>query len=169
MKQIKTLLLAAVCFLGAASFANAQDKIAHINTQELISAMPKMITAQKQLEQIQKTYQAEMKSLMDAYQSKLKQYQAEVETVTQAANEARQKEVASMEQNIREYEQNAQRDLQKKQVDLQKPLFEEARTAIQKVARAKGIKYVLDATNGQGLILADGTDLMADVKKELGF
>ena len=40
--------------------------------------------------------------------------------------------------------------------------------AIQKVARAKGFKYVLDSTTGTGLILADGYDLMADVKKDLG-
>ena len=33
---------------------------------------------------------------------------------------------------------------------------------------AKGYKYVLDSTTGTGLILADGYDLMADVKKELG-
>ena len=43
--------------------------------------------------------------------------------------------------------------------------MEKAQAAIQKIARAKGIQYVLDSTVGGGVILADGPDLMADVKK----
>ena len=35
--------------------------------------------------------------------------------------------------------------------------------------KTQGIKYVLDSTKGQGVLLADGTDLMAAVKQELGF
>ena len=41
--------------------------------------------------------------------------------------------------------------------------------AIKKVAKAKGFQYVLDSTTGSGVLVADGTDLLADVKKELGF
>ena len=32
-----------------------------------------------------------------------------------------------------------------------------------------GVQYVLDSTVGSGVLLADGMDLLADVKKELGF
>ena len=67
-----------------------------------------------------------------------------------------------------EFRQNALRDLQKKEGELLKPVYEKARTAIQKVARAKGYQYVMDSTTGAGLILADGYDLMPDVKKDLG-
>ena len=41
--------------------------------------------------------------------------------------------------------------------------------AIKKVAKEKGFNYVIDATLGSGLLVADGTDLLADVKKSLGF
>ena len=47
-----------------------------------------------------------------------------------------------------------------------RPLIEKARAAIQKVARDQGFEYVLEAGT---LLLSDGKDLMADVKKELGF
>ena len=41
--------------------------------------------------------------------------------------------------------------------------------AIQKVARAKGYQYVLDSTPGAGgVIMADGYNLLADVKADLG-
>ena len=70
---------------------------------------------------------------------------------------------------IQKYQDDASKSLQDKSVELQKPLMEKAQAAIQKVARAKGVQYVLDSTVGSGVLLADGVDLLADVKKELGF
>jgi len=50
-----------------------------------------------------------------------------------------------------------------------KPIIEEARLAIQKVARAKGYEFVLDSTPGAaGVLMADGYDLMPDAKAALG-
>ena len=40
------------------------------------------------------------------------------------------------------------------------------KASIEKVGRAKGFQYVSDAAS---FIYADGTDLTADVKKDLGF
>ncbi len=53
--------------------------------------------------------------------------------------------------------------------DLVKPLTDKAIAAIKKVSTAQGFDYVLDSTNGGGVLVANGKDLMADVKKELGF
>jgi outer membrane protein len=47
--------------------------------------------------------------------------------------------------------------------------MEKAQAAVKKVAKAKQITYVLDATAGSGVIVADGEDLLVAVKKELGF
>ncbi len=74
-----------------------------------------------------------------------------------------------MEQNIRQYQGNAQKDMQQKEFDLLKPITEKAKAAILKVARAQGFDYVLDSSQGGGVIMADGKDLLADVKTELGF
>ncbi len=38
-----------------------------------------------------------------------------------------------------------------------------------KVSKAQGYQYVLDSTQGGGVLVADGKDLLADVKTELGF
>ena len=169
MKQFKTLLFAAALFIGAVSFSNAQSKVAHINTQDLVSAMPEMKAAQSQMEQLGKTYEAEIKELATALQNKMKVYDAEAATQTDEENAKRVQEVQSMEQNIRQYQANAQKDMQQKELDLLKPITEKAKAAILKVARAQGFNYVLDSSQGGGVIMADGKDLLADVKKELGF
>jgi outer membrane protein len=169
MKHLKTLVLAAALLIGSTSFMNAQSKVAHINTQELVASMPATKAAQAEIEKLSKTYQAEIQTMGTEYQNKIKQYDAEAATQTNEENQKRAVEVQGMEQSIRQYQQQAQQDIQKKEFDLLKPITEQAKAAIQKVARAQGFTYVLDSTQGQGVILADGKDLLADVKKELGF
>jgi outer membrane protein len=165
MKQIKTLLIAAMVVLGANTM-NAQAKVAHVNVGEIMTKMPAMLDAQKQLEKLSTTYDAEYKKMVTEYQDLLKKYEAEAKTVTDAVNETRGKEVQDMQQRIVAYRDNAQKELQQKESDITKPLYEKVRTSIQKIGKAKGIQYILD---GASLLLADGPDLTADVKKDLGF
>jgi len=169
MKQLKTLLFIAILFIGTMSFTHAQSKVAHINTQELITAMPEMKAAQAQLEKLGKTYETEIQGMSTELQNKMKQYDAEASTKTDEENQKRLVEVQGMEQNIRQYQSQAQQDMQDKNLELLKPITEKAKTAILKVARAQGFDYVLDSTQGGGVIMADGKNLLDDVKKELGF
>lgn len=169
MKQIKTLLIATALFIGATSFVQAQSKVAHINTQELVSSMPEMKAAQAQMDKLGKTYEADIKNMATELDTKVKQYDSEASTKTQEENAKRVQEVQTMEQNIRQYQAQAQKDMQQKEIDLLKPITEKAKAAILKVARAQGFDYVLDSSQGSGVIMADGKNLLADVKKELGF
>lgn len=169
MKHFKTFLFAAALFIGSTSFMNAQSKVAHINTQELVESMPKMKAAQAELQKLAQTYEAEIQASIKEFQNKTKQYDAESSTKTDEENQKRLEEVTSMQQSISAYQKQAQDDLAKKEAELLKPIYEEARVAIQKVAKAQGFNYVLDAMSGQGVLYADGKDLLADVKKELGF
>ena len=98
----------------------------------------------------------------------MKRYESEAQTKTDEENQKRALELQQTQRSIGEYRQTAEQDLRQKEVELLKPVFEKARTTIQKVARAKGYDYVLDSTTGTGLLMADGYDLMPDVKKELG-
>jgi len=167
MKQLKTLLLATVLCIGTLSFTQAQSKIAHINTQELISAMPEMKAAQTELEALSKTFQTTLQDLGTELQNKSKQYNAEAPTKTQEENAKREQELMTMEQNAREYQSTAQKQYQEKQETLLKPITEKARAAILKVGKAQGYEYVLDSSVGVAIV-AEGKDLLNDVKKELG-
>lgn len=167
MKKIKSILFATALCIGAVSFTQAQNKVAHINTQELITAMPEMKAAQTQLETLGKTYQTDIQNMATKFQNKVKQYDAEASSKTQEENTKRAQEVQTMEQNIRQFQGQAQQDLQTKEMELLKPITEKAKAAILKVSRAQGFDYVLDSAQGV-VIMADGKDLLDDVKKELG-
>jgi len=166
MKQIKTLLIAAILILGASQTINAQAKTAHVDVSDIMAKMPAMLDAQKQLEKLSATYDADYKKMVEEYQAKLKKYEAESATVTEAVNGQRSKEVQDMQKRIVDFRDNAQKELQQKESDIVKPLMEKVRTSIQKIGKAKGYQYVLD---GSTLLLADGPNLTADVKKDLGF
>ncbi|RKS95234.1 periplasmic chaperone for outer membrane proteins Skp [Flavobacterium limicola] len=166
MKQIKTLLIAAIFILGANQTMNAQAKTAHVDVSEIMTKMPAMLDAQKQLDKLSTTYDGEYKKMVEEYQGKLKKYEAEAATVTEAVNGDRSKEVQDMQKRIVDYRDDAQKQLQQKESDIVKPLMEKVRASIQKVGKAKGFQYVLD---GSTLLLADGPNLTADVKKDLGF
>jgi outer membrane protein len=166
MKQVKTLLIAVTMFIAGSQVINAQSKTAHVEVGEIMAKMPAMLEAQKQLEKLSGTYDTEYKSMVEEYQNKLKKYEQEATTVTDAVNETRSKEVQDMQKRIVDYRDNAQKELQQKESEIVKPIMEKVKASIAKVGKAKGFQYVL---NSEGLLLADGPNLTADVKKDLGF
>ena len=168
MKQLKTLFIAIVMFFGA-QVASAQTKVGHIDVSALMTTMPAMKAAEAQLNKLREGYETKNKKLVTEYQTKAAQYQKEAETAGDVLNQTRSQEMQDMGTRIQKYQDDASKSLQDKSVELQKPLMEKAQAAIQKVARAKGIQYVLDSTVGSGVLLADGMDLLADVKKALCF
>ncbi|CAI8179595.1 MAG: Chaperone protein Skp [Formosa sp. Hel1_33_131] len=169
MKHLRLLLLAMTLFISSSLTVQAQSKVAHINTQELVEAMPEMNSAKGELEKLAKTYETDIQAMATELQNKIKQYDSESATKTDEENGKRLQEVQGMEQSIRQYQTQAQQDLQKKEFDLLKPITEKAKNAILKVGQAQGFDYVLDASQGQGVIFAGGKDLLQDVKAELGF
>jgi outer membrane protein len=166
MKRLKSLLIATVLFLGTSYSIHAQAKTAHVDVNEIISKMPAMLDAQKQLEKLSVAYDTEYKTMAEEYQNKIKKYDQEAATVTEAVNQTRQVEVQDLVKRITDYRDNAQKELQKKESDLVKPLMDKIKASISKVGKAKGYQYVINAAD---LLLADGPDLTADIKKDLGF
>jgi outer membrane protein len=166
MRKLNVIIAFVVLVLGAVNTVNAQAKVAHVDTQEIMAKYPAMIDAQKQFEQVSKTYQKELQDMVAALEAKAKLYDQEAEGQTEAINETRVKEVQGMEKSIRDYQTNASKELEEKQKKMVEPLYEKVKAAISKVGKAKGFQYILDAG---ALLLADGPDLTGDVKKELGF
>jgi outer membrane protein len=170
MKQFKTPIIAIILFFSA-QVATAQTKLGHIDVSALMTTMPAMKTAEAQLTKLREGYDAEYKKLVAEYQTKAAQYQKEAETAGELLNQTRSQEMQDMGTRIQKYQTDADKSLQDKQIELQKPLYEKALASIKKVSVAKGLSYTIDATS-PGTVLnigAGSIDILADVKKELGF
>ena len=94
MKNVKSLFIAILMALPMVTFA--QSKIAHIDTQKLISEMPEVIAAQKQLQELEKTYTTEIENTYKEFQTKAQSYSADAANQTEVTNQARQKELETM-------------------------------------------------------------------------
>jgi len=169
MKQVKNIVVVLLLLLTVTNFVNAQSKVAHIDVAKLLSDMPEMKTAEAELKKLQETYNADIQASMTELKNKYTQYQNEAATQSKEENNKRATELQGFEKNIGEAQQAAQQEFQKKQAELFAPISEKAKAAIEKVAADKGYDYVIDAQAGSGLIVAKGKDLLADVKKSLGF
>lgn len=168
MKHLKKITVALVLFVAATGFVNAQSKIAHIDVTQLLSAMPEMKAAEAELKKLSETYNADIESSMTELKNKYTLYENEAASKSKEENEKRAIELQSAQKTIGDAQQSAQRELQKKQQELFAPISDKAKAAIEKVAGEQGFDYVIDAQAGGGLIVANGKDLLPDVKKELG-
>lgn len=178
MKKIKTLLLAFALFIGGITITNAQSKLAHVDTQEIIKTYPAFISAQAQAEKAGNTAaqatanasKAQFEDMVKTYDKKAQEYGAQANTQTKEVNQARQAELEQMKTAIYQEEQRIQGEIQKSaqeaQFNIMSPLQQKIKEAIDKVAKTLGYDYVLEKTT---LIVANGKDITAEVKKELGY
>ena len=168
MRHLKLVLAALMLWLGISN-VNAQQKIAHIDVQKILSEMPEFKAGQAEMKKLYATYQKELQEMQDAYQAKLKKYQDEAKTVSEQENQKRVQELMEMEKNIAKAQQDIQEEAQKKEADLMKPIQEKLLKAIKDVAKEKGYDYVFDSSGPTNLIVANGPDMYNDVKAKLGF
>ena len=169
MKKLIILITGIIFMLMPLTETTAQSKVAHINTQELISEMPEVISAQKELKKLEEQYAKELESSVKEFQTKAQTYAGDAQNQTELINQQRQSELEGMQQRIQEFRDTASQELQKRSAEMMKPLYDKARKAIEKVASAQGFDYVLDSSNGGSVIMANGKDLSIEVKNELGF
>lgn len=169
MKHLKTLLLVAIFTVGLGGVANAQ-KIAHINTDKLLSEMPQTKALKAELERLQKTYRDDIQGMFKKLEAKVKKYEAEGKSQTQETNQKRAIEVQQERARIAQAEQTMSQEMAKKYREKTTPILKKAEDAIKAVAAEKGFIYVLDAAPGKGLIVYDkGENIYSAVKAKLGF
>ena len=147
----------------------SQSKIAHINTYELINTMPEKLEAEKILEKYYKERDAEISAMEAELSYKAEQYAGESISKTKQERDEMVEEIQGMEENISLYMDEVNKQMQKKQEELIKPIYEKVLQAIKQVGKENGYNYVLDSSQNQGILLADGDDIMSLVKIKLGF
>lgn len=165
----KNFYLILYFFLVLVQSVNSQTKVAHVDTYELITNMPEMLAVQEELSSYSKEKEAEIRLMEAEIRSISDKYSDDAINVSQEENEKRQKEIQVMQENIRLFTNQIVKELQEKERSLTEPILEKVISVIKEVGKENGYDYVLDSSKNQGVILADGDDLMEKVKIKLGF
>jgi outer membrane protein len=167
-KTIITLAIAIATFFGATQ-ANAQNKFAYIDFQELMRLMPEYKKATTDMEAFSKTLQDELKKMSDEFETKLATYQKNQAMMTDVIKETKESELRDMQNRIQGFQENAQEKAREKEQELLKPIIEKAKTTISTLAKEGGYTYVFDSSPGTPLLYKpDGDNIMGAVKKKMG-
>lgn len=163
---MKKLIIFLLMMLSLGVFAQ-ESKIAIVNTQEVIQAMPEFATMQKQMADMEAKYKNEMQVMQDEYNKKYSDFVAQQDSLTENIKMRRMQELQDMEQRTQNFIQISQQDFQKKQGELFTPIQDKLKNAIKAVGDEKGYTYILDPqiVLYQGNTAVDATQF---VKAKLG-
>ena len=166
---MKKFIICAICALCGFTTANAQGKFGHVNSQEVIQAMPEFAKARTDIENLTKQYEADLKSMQDELQKKAEAFDKEQATLPDNIKQRRQTELQEMYQKIQQSYQDNQQALAKEQQEKMNAITAKVLDAIKAVGQAGGYIYIMDTTGGIPYISTTlSTDVTVDVKKKLG-
>ena len=177
MYNIKTTRMNSLKFFGIlllVAFSmnmQAQEglKLAHIDSQELLSMMPEADSARAALEREQKSIQTQLEEMQVEFNNKYNDYVTRADSMSDFIRQSKEEELQSLQERIRMFEANAQQNLQQQRSKMFQPIIDKAQRAIDKVAAENGYDYVFDISAGSVIFQSDRTvDLMPLVKEELG-
>ncbi len=158
-----------VMLLMLAPMAAFAQKFGHVNSQEIIQAMPEFTKARTDIEALTKQYEADLKSMQEELQKKSEAYEKEQASLPANIKERREKELQDMYQKIQQSYQDNQQALAKEQQEKMQAITSKVLDAIKQVGEAGGYVYIMDLTGGIPFISTTlSTDVTAQVKAKLG-
>ena len=171
MKRLSGILAVAVCMAFAGQRADAQTfKFGHINSDDLIRAMPEYDSAMAKLEKTRKELLNAIEIMQVEINNKYEAYNKEAKNLTELVRQAKEQEIQDAQQRLQEFQGNAQAKLQEEQSTLTQPIFTKVDKAIKDVGKEGGYIYVFDVAKGQVLYFDDtkSTNILPQVKTKLG-
>lgn len=163
----KTLLLL-VALIGLATFSGQAQtpKYGHVNSNEVLQAMPGIDSLQIKLMSFQKELEDLYQSMVTEFQTKKDKFDKEAGVMSSSVRQMREKELVDIQNRIQEFQYSVQEDLEQKQYELAKPFQDKIQEAINAVAKENGYAYIFDT---QTLLFYDnGDDITPLIKKKLG-
>ena len=163
---MKKLFLLLLMMAPMAVFA---QKFGHVNSQEIMQAMPEFAKARTEIDELTKQYEADLKSMQEEFQKKYEEFEKLPDNTPDAIKQRRQQELQDMSQKIQQTYQDNQQALQKEQSNRLQAIHTKILDAIKSVGQAGGYVYIMDVTSGIPYISTTlSTDVTKEVKAKLG-
>ena len=164
---MKKLILCAICAICGLT-AQAQAKFGHVNTQEIIQAMPEFTTARNEIEALTQQYEADLKSMQDELQKKGDAFEKEQATLPDNIKQRRQQELQDMYTKIQQSYQDNQQALAKASQEKMQVIQTKVLDAIKAVGQAGSFTYIVEMGSLPYISTTLSTDVTAQVKTKLG-
>lgn len=163
MKKIVLIVLA----VAGMTFTSDAQKFGHIDSQELLLAMPERDGAEKQITARATEYESELNAMKAEFDTKYQEYVDKGQTWPAAIRQQKERDLTQIQQNIQDFSLTIQNDLAALEEELLTPMIERAKTAIEEVGAEAGFTYIFDTSTGV-TVYNGGEDVLPLVKKKLG-
>jgi outer membrane protein len=135
--------------------ASAQTKIAHINSEAIMQALPEAIDAQKTLDGLVAGWEAELQRMQADWKKKFDDYDKRKLILTDQARAEKEKELRDLDQAVTDFRnkkfgQNG--ELFQKQTEVMKPIQNKMFQVLEDIAKEDGYDYIFDKS-GEILLL----------------
>ncbi|MBR0223237.1 MAG: OmpH family outer membrane protein [Bacteroidales bacterium] len=151
MKRFFVVLIALLACFGT---ARAQ-KIAYINTENILSEIPDYVAAQNQLDALSDKYKAAIETELGKIETLYQNYQSSKNSMTAVQRQNAENEIISKERVVQEKQKiyfGEDGIMAKKAEDLLAPIQKQVETAIADVAKMGGYDLVIDLAAMQGVV-----------------
>ncbi|TRX72316.1 OmpH family outer membrane protein [Carboxylicivirga sp. M1479] len=168
MKIYYTLLALMLFSIGA---VNAQQpmKFGHINSAEILQAMPDLKAVETQLEGEYKEKEAQLLTMQEELQGMQQAYQQQAASLTPAERSQKEQELMELNQKVQNYYMLSQQQIQAKQNELQAPIIQKLQAAIREVGDEGSFLYIFEMTSRVPVYASDkSVDIGPLVKAKLG-
>jgi len=172
MKRFIAIACLTALIILAGQNATAQNiKFGHINSDELIQAMPEFDSAQVKLDRFRKDLINALELMTVELNNKSDAYNKDSKNYTDLVKQTKEQELVDMNKRIQEFQNNAQQQLQEKQGELFQPIMTKVDKAIKDVGKENGFVYIFSVGQGSSLLYFDetkSTNVMTLAKAKLG-
>ena len=162
-------ILALIVFMASAG-QSQNMKFGHINSDELIRALPEFDTANANLEKFRQELVNALELMSVELNNKSDTFTKESKNLTDIVRQSKEQELIDMNRRIQEFQANAQEQLQNKQVELFQPIYTKVDKAIKDVGKENAFLYIFDIAKGSLLYFDEtkSTNVLALAKAKLG-
>lgn len=158
---MKNFVVRAVLIVSLAltvTHVQAQTKVAFINSETILAALPEAQDAQKQLDAVTASWQADLTTMQADLQKKFDDYDKKKLTMSDKRRADIEKELQEMDKKMVDFRTQkfgSTGELYTKQNELMKPVQDKVFKAVKDVADEEGYDYVFDKSSTTLLLYAN--------------
>ena len=171
MKRLTGITILVIIIFMAGESTMAQNlKFGHINSDELIQALPSFDSAQVKLEKFRTELINYLELMYSEMNNKKDVYNKENKNLSDVVRQSKEMELNDMNTRIQKFQATAQTQLEEKQAELFNPISAKVDKAIKDVGKENGFLYIFDISPGAILLYYDelkSTDITTLVKAKL--
>ena len=165
----KLVFLVLFIFLGFQSIA---QKFAYVDSEYILSQIPKYKSAQLQLNELSAQWQQEVDKKFIEIDNLRKAFKVEKVLLTKDMQMAREKEINTKEDEAKKFQLEkfgSDGELFQKKYELIRPIQDKLYTAINKVAKNNGLDFIFDKSGDLLMLVSNSKyDRSDEVLEELG-